>query len=69
MIPTKVMSWERYKQLNSAASDRLTKDEMREGWHFCPEWDFLLTNLNDAEGETCSCEPWTEKEVVANGQI
>jgi hypothetical protein len=54
----------RYLQLNSAESDSLTPDEMREGWHFCPDWDFLLTNYNDKEGETCSCKPWTEEHIA-----
>lgn len=47
-------------------SSRLTADEMRDGWHFCPEWDSMLLNLNDTEGEmeSCPCTPWTEDEIA-----
>lgn len=56
------MDKKRYCQLNSRESDKLTPQEMKEGWHFCPEWDFLLTNSNDTEGEVCTCKPWSEDE-------
>ena len=63
------MTPERYRQLNSAESDKLTADEMRAGWHFCCEWDFLLTNLHDTEGETCSCRPWTEADIAKAAEV
>lgn len=31
----------------------LTDEEKREGWHFCPDWDFTLVG---PEGEECTCE-------------
>ena len=47
----------------SAESGVLTRAEMREGWHFCPEWDYLLACLG--EDEACSCKPWTEEQIAA----
>lgn len=60
------MTPERMQVLNSRESDKLTAQEMREGWHFCPDWDFLLVNMNDQEGEgqCCCCEPWTEQQIA-----
>ena len=60
------MTPDRMRQLNSPESDSLTADEMRQGWHFCPDWDFMLVNVNDTEGEgaCCTCGPWTEQEVI-----
>ena len=45
----------------------LTREELREGWHFCPEWDFMIVNINDKRGEgaACTCDPWTEREIEA----
>lgn len=59
------MTPERMRVLNSAESDTLTAEEMRQGWHFCPEWDFLLVNMSDEDGdrEHCSCKPWTEQQI------
>ena len=59
------MTPERSKQLQSTESGRLTSGEMKEGWHFCPEWDFMLVNMNDKEGEgsACTCDPWTKDQL------
>lgn len=65
------MSQTRYHQLNSKESGQLTAEEMERGWHFCPDWDFLLTNNHDPEGEHCTCPDWTQQEVevVREAQI
>ncbi len=60
------MNSKRYNQLMSEESGTLTAAEMREGWHFCPEWDYLLTCLE--EGEPCGCSPWTEDEIQKTEQ-
>lgn len=36
------MTKERYHHLMTNNSISLTKEEHNEGWHFCPDWDFLL---------------------------
>jgi hypothetical protein len=57
------MTFERWEALNGDFEDkkglRLTPAEITAGWHFCPEWDFLLTNYKDHEGEACTCD-WVE---------
>lgn len=56
------MTPDRYRMLDREGG-RLTKEEMAAGWHYCPEWDYMLTNYNDEEGETCTCVPWEHKEI------
>lgn len=34
--------------------ERLTQEEMNEGWVFCCEWDGLLIHKTDREAECCS---------------
>lgn len=56
------MNHDRYFDLQQGDTEGLTADEMRAGWHFCPEWDYMLTKFN---GEECdSCTPWTEAEIT-----
>lgn len=49
------MTNERYQQLMKDNSLPLTEEEMSQGWHFCPEWDFLLINPEMGEFECCNC--------------
>jgi len=44
----------RYKEIEDGGT--LTEEEVKEGWHFCPDWDYMLINSNDAYGESCTCE-------------
>jgi len=30
-------------------------EEMAEGWHFCPEWDYLLIGGDMEELKCCTC--------------
>jgi len=46
------MTDERYKELQSGESDRLTSDELNEGWRFCNDCDGLLINKNTQD---CPC--------------
>jgi hypothetical protein len=58
------MTPERMKVLESKESDRLTPQEMRDGWHFCPDWDYMLTKFESHGGCECTtCEPWTEEQI------
>ena len=47
----------------------LTQEEMADGWHYCPEWDYMLVNMNDKEGDgsCCTCSPWTSVEILHEG--
>ena len=43
---------------------KLTAAEVKEGWHFCPDWDFLLIHPDTQEAECCNCK--LLKETKAN---
>ena len=51
------MPIERYKCLMEGTGPciRLSEDEMKEGWHFCAEWDDLLIHADSDEFHFCSC--------------
>ena len=34
----------------------LTAEELKNGWHWCDEWDGLLIHTDDVEFEHCNCE-------------
>jgi len=58
------MTEERYKALvdsNCFGEDRpeqlrLTDTEIAEGWHWCPDWDYLLVGPGCAEKDCCTCK-------------
>lgn len=49
------MTPERYKELNRTGEE-LAPEEVREGWHYCADWDGLLIHPKFPEAECCSCE-------------
>jgi hypothetical protein len=50
------MTNERYKDLmDNHTASLLTPEEWQEGWHYCPEWDFMLIEPNTPESESCTC--------------
>ncbi len=49
------MSPERHRALARDLTLELTPEEIAEGWHFCYDWDGLLVNRNDKEGEGSCC--------------
>lgn len=57
------MTPERYKELSVDLSTRLTQEEMDAGWRFCIcEWDGMLVNINDTEGEGSLCTCFRDKD-------
>jgi len=51
------MTEDRYNYLMYNEEALLTIEEMNAGWHFCPDWDFLLVNVKTSpERSGCSCE-------------
>jgi hypothetical protein len=48
------MTTGRYKQLNGPDEFAITDEELKEGWHFCIEFDGLCRNSND-EVFKCNC--------------
>ena len=50
------MDKERYKSLCIGDSDKLTEEEIRQGWIFCCELDYALVNKNDKHIKSiCLC--------------
>ena len=50
------MTPERMRQLEREPSAVITKEEFSEGWHFCPDWDYMLVGPDTPEGECCTCD-------------
>lgn len=48
------MSKERWRSLVSSDGN-LTPEELKQGWHFCPEWDGLLIHPDMPESRACTC--------------
>ena len=44
----------RYFEVNSG-KESLTPNEIHTGWHFCPEWDYMLIGPGMREASACSC--------------
>ena len=49
------MNKKRYKELMNNIELKLTEEEIKEGWHFCEEWDGLLIHKSWKEAECCIC--------------
>jgi hypothetical protein len=49
------MTEDRYQALMRDDSLRLEPEEIREGWHFCLDWDGLLIGPGMPELECCVC--------------
>ncbi len=48
------MFMDKWIELNNITGG-LTEAEIKQGWHFCPDWDFLLISPDSKEGECCTC--------------
>lgn len=54
--------------MGDAEDAGLTKSEMREGWHYCPDFDYLLCQFGVTPVlKTCVCTPWTEDQIEQFG--
>lgn len=40
----------------------LMEEEVRDGWHFCPDWDGLLVGPGMSELQGCTCRMNTNEE-------
>ena len=58
------MSRERYRYLNTDMDAAVTKEEFALGWHYCYDWDGLLVNAYDEEGEGSCCTCYARKEDI-----
>jgi hypothetical protein len=45
------MTDERYRELEESDDATLTEEEIKEGWHWCSECDYLLTNSCCLDGK------------------
>lgn len=50
-----MMTQERMKELE-VTGGALTSEETEAGWHYCPDWDYMLIGPDDAECESCLCD-------------
>ena len=50
------MTDERWHQLMADENATLSAKEIAEGWHWCPDWDFLLVGPDCPEAEFCYCK-------------
>ena len=46
---------------NPELEQKLTKEEIEAGWHYCHEWDGLLVGPGMEEMECCTCHVDWEK--------
>ena len=42
----------------------LSEAEIREGWHLCPEWDYLLIHPRHVEYAACTCPQFGDKTML-----
>lgn len=49
------MNSKRYKFLREHHDEKLTQEEIDDGWFFCCEWDGLLIHKTHPEASVCSC--------------
>ncbi len=56
------MNKDRYQLLMTNTDEKLTPEEISQGYHFCCEWDGLLINNDDAEAYFCDCVPKTKEQ-------
>ena len=49
------MDLNRYVQLTRTHEANLTEKEVKDGWHFCCEWDGMLIHSSHPEAECCYC--------------
>jgi hypothetical protein len=49
------MNEQRYRELMGSPDAKITDEEWEEGWHYCPDWDFLLIGPETIESEACTC--------------
>lgn len=58
------MTPERYRELCVNPDAILTEQELREGYHFCPDWDYMLLHVSDVEMSGCCCDKARNERIV-----
>lgn len=49
------MDVNRTRELELNCELLLTRQELEEGWHRCPDWDYMVVGPGDEEMEACLC--------------
>ncbi len=49
------MTDKRYIEIEKSHTISLTPEEIKEGWHFCYDWDGMLNGPEMFEYESCTC--------------
>ena len=49
------MTNERYQELSLNEDLKLTEEEIKEGWLFCCDWDYMLIKKGSPEFQCCPC--------------
>lgn len=51
------MGDEKWRELELGDGTGLSQEEIEEGWHFCPEWDYMLIGPGmTLEMSCCNCK-------------
>jgi hypothetical protein len=46
----------RHYELEVNPTAKLSDEELRAGWHFCPDWNFMLVGPGMRAMDACSCK-------------
>lgn len=54
------MNKERYRELDMNPEIPFTEEEIKAGWHRCPDWDFMVVGPSSPELIGCLCNRRTK---------
>ena len=64
------MTPERRRELECGPDpQKLTDEEIRQGYHFCPDWDFMVVGPEDSEISGCTCQKVTSYLTIKSGPL
>lgn len=59
-----IMTKQRYRELELNGNLSLTQEEVKDGWHFCNDFDGMLMNKKWPAYELCTCFYKQQKTAV-----
>lgn len=57
------MKNDRLHDLYTGVSEKLTDEELSQGWHWCYDFDGLIVGPDTAEEESCNCNDILKEHV------
>ena len=65
------MDKKRWVELEKSLDSVISIEESEEGWHWCPDWDYLLVGPGMGELESCCCgaQPILRAKELTNGLL